>query len=168
MASYLVYSELSDGYIKSTNSTYSTARAGSNLSVTDDDASTAFAIGQELDGSTYDVRQAFFQFDTSFLQSDETVLTAALRLYHPSNTGSAHTLEVREHDWGASLGTGDFVAGANLGSKTLLAEYERSSSESAGNITYFSTGDFPDAINKSGNTRIMVHAKEQRTGEEPT
>lgn len=167
MASFWIYSDVSDGVVKSTNATYSTARAGSNLTVTDNEASTTFAVGQVLDTGVYDIRQAFFQWDTSFLAVDETVLTAEVRFYHTSNQSGTHTLEVRAHDWGTALAITDFVAGADLGTKTLLATYTRPSAEGSGNRSYFSESGFPAAINKEGHTRVILTAQAQRLGEEP-
>ena len=164
---YVIRAETSDARIYSANATYSTARAGSGLTVDAVSDTTSGLVGQQLSGGTYYCIEGFEAFDTSVIPDGATVLSALLSLT-PSGDFSAtdFTVEARLHDWGATVDTSDWVAGADLGTKTLLASIS-SADYNAGGMDLASEAAFAANINKTGMTRILLCSSRHRGNNTP-
>jgi len=104
------------------NANYATARAGVGSWYGPDWGAGVMAVGQSLTTALsgdplWVCAETFLSFDLP----TGTPSTATLSLYKGGiSTAQAFTLEVRAYDFGATVETGDYVAGAGLGSYTLL------------------------------------------------
>lgn len=156
-----VYSNTSDGYIQSSDATYSNAREGTGSLLTQ--SGTLFS-GQIFQAATYFCFESFLNFDTSSIADTDVIDSALFDLYllQDLTIGSDFINECRVYDWGATLTTGDFVAGSSLGSQTLVATFDVSGI-SAGYNTHTDV-DLPANINKAGTTRLMINSDRHRLG----
>jgi hypothetical protein len=154
-----------DGNVESNSTVYSTARAGNNL-VT----ATALRVGQTLAGSSYYVEETFIRFDTSSIPDSAVISSVVLSLWCiVDNSTTNFVAEARSDDWGTTLETTDWVAGADLASKTLLATFAISGITVGAYNAFTESGtDFQSAINKTGETRFLVSSDRTRTNTTPT
>jgi len=151
-----VFSSPADGYIASKNTDYLIARAGAALVAT---AGGDAGLGNDYYDLQYQIQQAFLSFDTSVIPDTATINSVGLSGQGiGSSFGSGWAMHARAHDWGIALDTGDFVAGANLGAKTLLATRAFAGDWSTTAYNAFtSEAAFLGAVNKTGYTRLLVH-----------
>lgn len=169
MPTITVYADAgsNDGYISSTNSTYSTARSGGTL--TADTSGTTVTIGQNFSSPTYACYEAFFSFDTSFVGFASSVSSATFSLYGNLDWSfTDFTIEARISDWGTSLTTADWVAGASLSALTSVATFATSSTFSTSAYNAFTNVAFPANINKSGSTRIICYSSRHSGNNTPS
>lgn len=156
-----------DGFITSSNATYSTARAGSGLTV--DTTGTTTIAGQFVFSGTYYLRESFFSFDTSAVTGTVSSVTLS---FVPGGQSLATpiTLEVRRHNWGPTLTTADWVAGADMSSKTLVASFNATAANWSGSAYIDMTSDaaFLTNINQAGTTDIVVCSNRFTSGTSPT
>ena len=177
MATLTVFGDASDGGICSESPIYLTARAGSGSFQTDSvsgflegDAIWA-GIGQLYDFSGDNLvhfQEGFIGFDTSSL-AGATVSAASLSLYdsdHSFSVASAFVMQARSHDWGVALTAGDFVAGADLSGKMLLAHLA-SSSRVANQYQDFVDDALPANLNLTGFTRMVLALDLMEAGTAP-
>jgi hypothetical protein len=158
----VVYSGTADGYAYGQSATYATARSTAYAA---DSASDYGYVGQ-FPG--FVCIETFLGFDTSGVGTD-TVSAVVLRLTSAVNASDTDfTIEARVHDWGASLTTGDYVAGADLSAKTLLAHYATSGGWTAETAYDFVDDAFPANVNKTGTTNILLDSDRHAAGTEPT
>lgn len=162
-----VFSDASDGSITSSSTTYSTARAGSSL--TPSTTSAAETVGQNRAASTRFCFEGFVSFDTSSIPDTDTVSDAVLSIYGAGDSSTTDfTMNARTSNWGATLTTGDWVAGASLSGLTLLATYSTASGWSAVAYNDFSSGvNMPAAIDKAGITYILLSSSRHEAGNDP-
>lgn len=149
--------------VYSTDVTYATARAGSSLAA----LANAATVGQQ---TGYTVYQVFIKFDTSSIPDGDEITSATLELYLGTD-GSAtdFVVQARLHDWGASVTTADWVAGADLSGKTLLATLDSNGIGATGALKAFtSDAAFKSNISKTGITYILLCSKEQVDDSAPT
>lgn len=160
-----VYAE-NDGIIQSSATNYNTARSGNNLSVNTFQLST----GQLRDGTTRYIFQGKMSFDTSFLVPADVISAAAIELYvYWDATPTDFTLEARQNDYGATLETGDYVAGASLSGLTLLASIGTSGIGIDAYKTLTESGSsLRDALNRDGYTRMLLCSSRTRVGNDPS
>jgi hypothetical protein len=166
MSTLTVYSSTADGYIYSSNTSYSTARSTASLS---DNSSTTVTCGQDYSSPKYHCYESFFSFDTSSLGGAATVSSATLSLYgysDQSNTDFTATAAIK--DWGSSLDTSDWVAGANLSSLTTVATYNPASGWSTTGYNNFADVALPANINKTGTTYLILYSDRHAAGNTPT
>ena len=160
-----VYSDAADGELDSWGP-YSEARAGSNLSV----YQAHFGIvGQEGMEDAY-IYELLLTFDTGTpIPDTDTIESATLSLYGEDDWSDTHfTIEARAHTWSAGgLTTADWVAGADLSGKTLLATFDTTGFSLTAYNILTSVAAFLDNINKTGNTDIVVCSKNQTDNVEP-
>lgn len=126
------HSATSDGHIQSASAVdYATARNGTGI-LSVDDAASNFAVGQRMFETDFYVYEGFLNFNVSSLVGED-VTTATLSLWlDADHSDTDFTLQARLRDWGDTLDTGDFVAGASLSSLTLLASIASSGIGAAG------------------------------------
>ena len=176
MSTLVVYSDTTDGNINSSDGTvyfgpqgsYASARTGSALSV--NTSSINLIVGQsyywDVNGQ-YQVWESFAGFDTSSIGSG-SVSAATLRLtaYVDWST-TDFTVEARLHDWGTGLTSADWVAGASLSGKTLLAHYATSGGFVNGTGYDLVDDAFAANINKTGTTRLLLCSSRTTAGTAP-
>ncbi len=76
MASITVYANVNgDGYVRNTDTSWSTCRSASSGNSVNSSGTTAFTMAY-LDVSTYFVFRGFFPFDTSSIPDDATIDSA--------------------------------------------------------------------------------------------
>lgn len=162
----VVYSDSSDAEVSSTDATYTTARSGSALVA---NTGTDPAVGQLHGISGYTCYETFLRFDTSAIPDGDVVSAATVAIGRSNDsTGTDFTLEARARDWGATVETADFVAGASLGGLTLLASTNAGTMTAGGVLTTLtSTGSFPGAINKTGFTSMVLVSDRHRSADVP-
>jgi len=126
------------------------------------------AGGQRLTGGIYYVFQGLFAFDTSALGASANISAADFSLYgNANNSVTDFTVQCRLKDWGATVDTGDWVAGADLGSQTLLATFGTAGWSTAA-YNDFSDIAFPANVNKTGTTRVLICSGNQADNTAPT
>jgi photosystem II stability/assembly factor-like uncharacterized protein len=156
-----------DDAIQCSSATYADARSGAGTKALMGEASNV-RVGQRLAAGTYYCWEGFAYWDTSSLADDLTIADAYVDLRGSSDASTtAFDIEVRACDYGATVQTSDYVAGANLGTYTLLATI---SSELVGTTYYHRThptASLKAAINKTGNTQVLLHSSRQRTSDTP-
>jgi hypothetical protein len=158
-----------DGRLRNSNATYLTARSGGGTFATDTTATFA-EVGQELSGGIYYCYESFFDFDTSIIPVGATIASATLEGYVVSvSTGSSTAAIVRARikDWGASITTADWVAGASLSGQTLVAHMAALSGLTVSAYNTFVNDALAANINKGGVTRIMLHTDRLEAGTAP-
>lgn len=155
-----------DADIKSENVTYATARSGSSLAV-QDSSSWSLIVGQ---ATGYAIYESFLGFDTSSIPDTDEIISVSLELYLKIDASTTNfVVQARLHDWGAAVTTADWVAGADLSSKTLLATLDTNGIGATGAYKAFtSDAAFKSNINKTGVTRILLCSKEQTDNSAPT
>lgn len=169
-----VFSGTSDGFIdsSSTFANYALARAGTG-SLAADTASTTFKVGQSrLNGSdTSNCWEGFISFDTSAITDSDTVSVVTLDLWLVTDVSTTDfTIEARERDWGATLTTADYVAGASLSGLTLMASISTSGIGATGAYkTLTSQAAFLTATNlKTGTVYLLVDDSLEVAGTAPS
>lgn len=170
MATDTIYGDIY-GYLRSYSGTYATARAGTGSM--DVEAATQYQlyVGQGVPAGTYSCYESYLAFDTSAIPDSNVVSDVKLYLYGDgSGPLQTHcTLEVRARDFGASVDSTDWVAGADLGDYTLLASHDTSGGWATDAYNVLTgNADFRAAINKAGYTRIMLNVDKHRAGDVPT
>lgn len=164
MASTTINASANSGAIRSNDTVYATARAGSGTltTITDVDA----RIGQSFGAPNYFCWQQFLEFDLSAL-SGATITAAVLSVYVWAIDGTpGYVIEARARDYGGSITTGDFVAGASLSGLTSLATWTSAAPDSEYKaFTDVAMVGFltPGAVN-----RIVLAGANQRTNSTPS
>ena len=161
-----VYADASDGYISSYGSTYADARAGGGSFAANTDE--VFLVqGQDKVGyDHYYYYLSYIQFDTSGVEDDVSVAELTLYEYYTYKT-QAFTAWVAQYDWGASLTTGDFVAGDDLSDLTKVASIASADIAEDAYNTFGSESAFLAAINVSGYTRLILFTNRMESGDAP-
>lgn len=165
-----VFGDTADGRIFSEDATtYATARTGGTLAVST--TGTEHSVGQEHNGSLYRCIEAFIAFDTSAITDTDVVSAVVLDMWltFDGSTGAEFTVEVRDFDWGATLTTGDYISGANLGSSTLVSSIGSASIGATGAYkTFTSETAFKTVTNiKTGVVRLGLSSDRHRLGTAP-
>ena len=168
MTTTVVYADAADGYLESLDGTYSTARAGAGLSA---NTTGTLIVGQEESGGIYGVYESFVNFDTSAITDSDMITAALLELGLSADQSTTDfTCQARTRDWGATLTTADFVAGASLGALTLLATRATSGIGATGSLKAFTENgsNLRDAINKTGLTSMILCSDRHVAGNTPS
>lgn len=166
-----VYSSTADGRVQNTHATYATARSGGGtFGVTT--AANGGDLGQVYSGVDYSCRETFFEFDTSAIGSDTVTDVEFATTYSLNLTTTDFIGECRIKDWGGTLNSADYVAGADLGSYTLVATIDTSTDLlGSGSGTYSpwtSDAAFLTNINGSGTTRVFCSSDRMRNNNTPS
>lgn len=178
MSTLVVYADAADGTIQSGGDfdSYASARAGTGGVLQANTAATDHEVGQYYANSgdpdfidTNSVFESFESFDTSSVGSGSTVSSAVLRLTSSADYSvTDFTLQARLHDWGASLTTADFVAGASLSGLTLLAHYATSGGFTANTAYDLADDAFAANVSKTASTRILLCSSRTVSGTAPS
>ena len=177
MATTIVYADASDGVITSADASYANARAGTGTTLTAATTGTTGNVGQGFSTSTYTCYQFFVNFDliTAGIPSGTVATSASLSFnIRTDRSQTDFTLEARTKDWGSSLTTGDWVAGASLSGQQLLASISTSGISTTFTMTNYVSGTdkLLDAVNTAlsgdGILRIVLCSDRQTNGNTPT
>jgi hypothetical protein len=170
MTTTTIFGDTTDGRVQSTATTvYADARSGaSGLSA---NAGEGFAnLGQRLLTADYFCYEHFHAFDTSSIPDTDVITAVEFSLWSIANPTTNFVVEARLFDWGATLTTADWIAGASLSAQTLLASADTSTLPTADTAYWTLTSEaaFPPAINKTGFTRFMLCSANQTNNVAPT
>jgi hypothetical protein len=162
------FSTTADGIVRSgPGTTYSTVRAGTSLFL--DNAGTTFPVGQTFITPNYRCWEGFLDFDTSSIADTDTIDSVVLSLWGESNESDTDfTVEARLQDWGATLETTDWIAGADLGTPPLMATYATTGFTTGVYNAFTSDAAFVGNINKAGVTRLVLCSERHRNNTTPT
>jgi len=151
------------GAVVSEDATYATARTGGAL-----DIESNHAVGQRVT-SSYTCRESHVIFNTSGIPDDDIVSAVVLSLDGSSDLSDTdfNVVAAPSSYNGGVVVTGDWVSGASLGALTTLASWN-TSGYSAGYNAFTETADFKTAINKTGNTPIILYSSRHSAGNTPT
>jgi hypothetical protein len=159
---YTIFGDPADAALTSQHGTYATARTGGTVT-----AGNVADQGADVGQNTgFTIWQHTIGFDTSAVVG--TITSATLHLYGTAKGGAGFTIEARLHDWGASVTAADWVSGADLASKTLLASIAEAAYSASGYNALTSDAAFIANINQSGFTRMIVCSSKQRLGIQPS
>lgn len=155
-----------DNWCTSQSAIYSDARGstGSRSMLT---GSTS-AVGQNLIGATYYCYETFLRFDTSVIPDSATVRSALLELSVDTDLSDTDfTLEARAHSFFVPADTSSWVAGADLGGKTLLASKSTAGLAAGQRFVLDSETAMAAAISKVGYTYMILCSSRHRAGTTP-
>ena len=170
MASPLtVWSSTADGYVRSTNADYPTARSGGTMYA---NTSASVIVGQY---PTYVSAESFVSFDTSSVGAGSTVTVATVSLNTSSDSSDADfTFEARIFDWGASVTTADWRSG-NPADANSLDEYTLVASASTVDWPlqgYYkdltSEAAFLSNVSKTATTYLVLDSSRHLNGDVPS
>ncbi len=172
MTTATFYANTADGYLQSRDDSYSLARAGTGASLGSSASATTAYVGQANDGApgfVYGCFELFLSFDTSSIPDGAGITSVTLSLYGETDASATNfTINARAYDWGASLTTADWIAGASLSGNTLLATFATSGFSVAGYNDFTSEAAFRTAINKTGTTYIVLSSSRHEGNNTPT
>lgn len=157
-------------HVVSVNATYATARSGSGLTMETTAGLELFVGQRKISAGNYVCWEAFMEFDTSAITDTDVVSDVALGLYVTTDTSAIDfVVEARDKSWGADVGTSDWVAGASLGSQTLLATLDTNGLGSTfAYKTFTADPAFLTITNmKTGTVQIMLNTNDLRNGDAP-
>lgn len=177
-ATYTIYSESQSGYVFCAHSdqgsyAYNQARNGTGDIGVNAGPGNAMFIGQSSfpgdyhSGPSTSVSEGFFGFDTSSIVGTITSALIYVSQYTPQYSTYTPAIEARGHDWGGTLTSADFVPGADLAAKPLLASISR------GDLIQDTPVPMVDSnlianINRSGFTRMVLADVKTRNYGEPS
>lgn len=168
-----LFADTADGDASSTSATYSLARSGGVLASPAVSASELW-VGQTVFG-TYSCYESFLSFDTSSIPDSDVISAIALDLWLVTD-GSAgdFTVRARERDWGASVTTADWVAGASLaGVGNMLGDLSSVGIGATGAYKTFTISaaqltNWKNAANmKTGTVRLILYSVQHSNGVAP-
>lgn len=170
------YGITADGAAYSAGSTYSTVRSGAaGVAIDGNGGPTATTdyIGQDLGNlvgaGVYWCGEGFFGWDTSSIGSGQTITAATASWYMVADYSTTDfTMNVYARDWGGTLETGDWVAGADLSGLTLVASKATSGIGSAGLKAWTSEAAFLTSVNPTGSTYVLMASSRHAAGTTPT
>lgn len=166
MTTFTIYGDAADGYIRSQNASYATARAGGTLTA---NTTSTITIGQEDNSPVYNCYEGFLAFDTSVIGAGATVSAVTLSPFVSADFSSTDfTVNAYSRDWGSALATGDYVAGASLSGLTFVASLLTSSISTLGRIDFTSDAAFLSEINLTGFTRLLLSSSRHSGNNTPT
>lgn len=129
--------------------------AGSTLNLT---GTSVITVGETNDGQAY---EGFIAFDTSVVTG--TITSVTLSMFGVTDsTSTDFIIEVRAHDWGTTVTTGDWLSRATMATKTLVASRSTSGFSSSGYNVFTSDAAFLTAVNQSGFTRLFINSSSHR------
>lgn len=175
-ATFTLYPSNQTGHIVSqSTSSFALARAGTgdSLGASPTAAPTIgqrYFPGDSYDPARFDVWEGFFDFDLATVTG--TIVSATLSVGANFNgADTPFTVEARLRDWGATLTSADWVAGASLSGLTLLASLASSSVSGGVYLPFTESGTaLKDAVvaTGAGTLRMLLCSDRTRTNVEPS
>ena len=115
------------------------------------------------------VYEAFLGFDTSAIGDTDTISAAVLNVTSNADVSTTDfDLQARLRDWGTTVTTADWVAGASLSGLTLLAHYATSGGFTANSAYNFVDDAMPANTSKTGTTRMLLCSSRTVSGTDPS
>ena len=169
MTTVTAYGISRDGYLLGADNTvYSAAREGT----TTVGYNLAALIAGQYGAGSYACYESFIAFDTSSIPDGATITQVELSLYLTDDKSDTDfTVQVRPKTWtGSGLTPADWVAGADIDALTLLATLNSSGIGATGAYKTFAENgsNFRAAINKTGNTELILTSSRHAAGNTPT
>ena len=162
------YSSTEDGFVRSTSTTYSTARSGGTLAL-NPTLPNIVRVGQLFVTPDYYCYEGFIDPDTSAIPDGDDISSAVLSLYGNTDDSTTNfTVNARLRDWGTTLETADYVAGASLSALTLLATFATTGFAVGAYNDFTSDAAFISNVSKTGETRIIITSSRHEAGTAPT
>lgn len=151
-----------DNEIRSEASTYAAARAGTGTKTLLDGTATSQGAGQiRFSSTSWEVLEWFASYDTSSVPASGAVVSAHFSLVTDPSAGASWLLVAREKDFGAAVDTGDFVAGASLGTLPFLAQAQMSTALPQPRI-YAGSTDLVTRMATAGPVKALWHSDRTR------
>lgn len=155
----------SDGQIKSSSTSYATAQAGANHVITTNGS--LVRAGQNLNGSTYEIWEAFFAVPYT-VPSNEIVVSTHFSLWSDVVTGSgvSRDLGLRTYAWG-TLEAADWrtVSGINAQTRVGLAGAVNLAND---DFVFLSEENFNDDTSVSGTHQFVCYTSRFTSSDVPT
>ena len=151
------------GYVRSRSSSYATARTGGSLA-----AFNNHQAGQAFSSPDYDCYESFLIFGTSGIPDADDVSAVVLSCdgsLDGSTTDFIMGAAASVYD-GGSVVVGDWVSGDSIPTPEL-ATWD-SAGYSADYNAFTETAGFKDAINKTGDTSLILYSQRHRDATTPT
>ena len=171
MSTYSITGNSADGNVSSNNGTYSVARSGGGTLTLNPSGTSLITVGQWESGGTKSCNEGFIEFDLStfWATNPGAVISAAALTLNANVVGggaSGKSYQARLYDWGATVTTADFLAGASLSGQTLLAHY--TSNGTTGNKTWTDDAMASSAQASSGFLRMILFGADQMNNVAPS
>lgn len=168
MSTHVIYGTSADDDANGSNATYATARstfAFTNLA----GVASLLACGQQLNAGNYLCMESFVAFNTAEIGTGKRIRSATLAMQvAEDNSGTNFTVEARQKSWLPSVASGDWVAGASLGSQTLLASYDIASLPGINQYIDFTDAAMAANVSKTGNTEMLLCSSRHRGNNAPS
>jgi len=143
------------GWLRSYGQPHANAILGTTGNLTLRSGTFMNAGEKRLLGGDYEIMLGFQTYDTSAIPAAAEVTAAELSVYCESDHGgSPYTRYIRANAFG-TLTTADWLRGSALSAYSLLST--RTSVTTSAHNVFATSGYFLAAINKSGDTQIMLH-----------
>lgn len=156
-----------DGWLQSSDAVYANARAGANLAR---GSATVLRGGQTLQSGTAYIYETFLAFDIpGNVPAGATITGIELRLYlYEDNSSVDFILEARTHPWSTGgLTVADWVAGADLSSKTLLATLDTNGIGATGEYKSFTSTAVLNGWDRANVLEMVIASSRTRAGDAP-
>lgn len=161
MPTTVAYSDAADGYIVCSHATYAAARGGTGGITVDGSAGYA---GQT---TAYGCYEGFLSFDTSGVSG--TVRNVVLSLCGSyQSVGANFTMNVRDSNWGTTLDSADFVAGASLSALPLRASYAVTTAWPSNGTRVNFDSDASFVSNVANPVRLLIDSSRQESNTSPS
>jgi hypothetical protein len=171
VATYTIYaSATNDAWIDSEDiSDIGAVQQGTVPPATLDVYTNTHRVGQNFTTNYY-AKESFLEFDLTSIPDNESIVSATLSLKTTSfdYSDTDFTIEARQHDWGTTVTTADWVPATSLGSKTLLASWNTSAWTANVRHNMTSEAALLSAISPTGILRMVLCSSRHRTQATPT
>jgi hypothetical protein len=167
MSVTLIQAQAAQGYVESTSTSYASALAGAGMSAHSGVPLTF--LGQSVLSGTYFIWQGFTSYSWS-AAADETVVSAYHRLRNDQATGSgvSRLLEMREFNWGVSVGTSDFRTPAQLTALARRARVEAAGAAGGQLMRAGMSGADLETLDSSATLRYVLASSRNRLQNTPS
>ena len=162
-----LYDATSDGFLNSSNATYSVAAAGTGTFTVDTTATNVACYGDTV----YNLYESFVSFDLSSIPAGAVLNSAAMAfgLIQAPNSANPVTMEVRKYNWGGSLSSANWRTPAQLTALNLACSRLFTSTDPVGGARYTLTNGTLLADLTPGVVNYFVfNASGLRSGTAPT
>lgn len=164
----IVFGVATDGFLRSSDASYTNARNGPADAATLG-SGTAY-YGQNNNGGEFATYQTFIGFNYSAVPATDMVVSCAVALHHSVQTGTsvARDLEVRAHPWqSGGVSVADWRTGAQLGALVLSAVV-KNVQNSAGKVCMGGSDELLGAMSVATVMDFVLMTSRQRAGNQAT
>lgn len=158
-----------DATVVSLSATYSTARTSGDVLL---DGTADIQVGQDNDAfGFFGCFEGFAIFNTSGLPDGDDVTGVVLSLFGANDDAATDFTAIAASDDydGGQATAADWVSGADLAAKTTYATFDSTGFVDEAHNAFTSAGAaFNSAINKTGNTAMIIYSSRHSAGNSPT